>query len=186
MAMHAGCRCSGTEAEGGYSIQSYSLLCEGDNSGWGVSSLNPEAMHLISSASETCIQYQLIREDLCVEWSNNWWLLLFGNLFSHRSSNSLLEGPESTLMWIICCNCSAFYCLPSCIKLSYICREFGKSVNWQQCQSWDFVYFDWSNPLRPSKHLSFPVTHIQIKCRLNSFKHAHSFQNKTPCADFRS
>lgn len=125
MAMHAGCRCSGTEAEGGYSIQSYSLLREGDNSGWGVSSLNPEAMHLISSASETCIQYQLIREDLCVEWSNNGWRLLLGNLFSHRSSNSLLEGPESTLMWIICCNCSEFYCMPSCIKLSYICREFG-------------------------------------------------------------
>lgn len=53
MAMHAGCRCSGTQAEGGYSIQSLSLLCEGDNSGWGVDSLNPEALHLISSATET-------------------------------------------------------------------------------------------------------------------------------------
>lgn len=69
MAMHAGCRCSGTQAEGGYSVQSYSLLCEGDNSGWGVSSLNPEALHLISSATETYILYSTGLYMKTKEWS---------------------------------------------------------------------------------------------------------------------
>ena len=41
-----------TLAEGGYSIQNCSLLCEGDKSGEGVGSLNPEDLHLISSAKK--------------------------------------------------------------------------------------------------------------------------------------
>lgn len=55
MAMHAGCRCSGTQAEGGYSIQNHSLLRKGDNSGRGVSFLNPEGLQRISSATKLYI-----------------------------------------------------------------------------------------------------------------------------------
>lgn len=63
MAMHAGCRCRGTQAEGGYTIQNHSVLCEGDNGGRGLSSLNPEALLLMSSFTETYIQCRLIQKD---------------------------------------------------------------------------------------------------------------------------
>lgn len=60
MAMHAGCCCSGTQAEGGYSIQNPSLLCKADNSGREVAFLNPEALHVISCATKLYISEMYI------------------------------------------------------------------------------------------------------------------------------
>lgn len=54
--------CSGTQAEGGYSIQNHDVLWEEDNSGRGLGSVNPEALHLISSTTERHARCQLIQE----------------------------------------------------------------------------------------------------------------------------